>query len=88
MKQKSTFLLWGVMVALLLTVFTSSWALRGVSEEEGTSTNPIVIADSADWVMFATNVNAGVNADKYYRLDADINVTMMVGTSEHKIFQW
>ena len=84
MKQKSTFLLWGVMVALLLTVFTSSWALRGVSEEEGTSTNPIVIADSADWVMFATNVNAGVNADKYYRLDADINVTMMVGTSEHK----
>lgn len=52
----------------------------------GTESNPFIIADLAGWNTFATNVNAGVNADKYYKLaDSydDMAVTMMVGTSDH-----
>lgn len=85
MKINSTLRNCGVVLLSLITVFASAWALRDAEAETlGTAANPIIIADSADWVAFADNVNAGINADKYYRLDADINVTKMVGTTEHK----
>ena len=56
----------------------------------GTQSDPYRIADASDWATFASNVNSGVDADKYYELTQSISlgqlgspVTTMVGTTEH-----
>ncbi len=50
---------------------------------EGTAADPYIISSRAEWVTFANNINAGTNADSYYKLTADITVSKMVGTAEH-----
>jgi uncharacterized repeat protein (TIGR02543 family) len=51
----------------------------------GTADEPYRIGDIVDWERFAVNINAGTDADKYYKLTADIDdIETMVGTSDHK----
>ena len=53
----------------------------------GTSDEPYLIRNAADWFVFANKVNTGVEgyASAYYRLTNDITVTTtMVGTPDHK----
>ena len=50
----------------------------------GTEDNPYLIKNEANWNQFAVNVASGMDySGKYVKLDANINVTSMVGTSEH-----
>ena len=51
----------------------------------GTQETPYLIDDAADWEKFAANINGGTNADKYYKLTADIvGIESMAGTSTNK----
>ena len=52
----------------------------------GTSDDPYIIASADQWDAFAHNVNMGLEdyAKAYYRLDADIAVSTMVGTDVYK----
>ena len=60
-------------------------------EGEGTADNPFRISNQGGWNDFVTLVNNGSKynnnleeyAKAYYRLDADIEVTTMVGTERH-----
>ena len=60
-------------------------------EGEGTADNPFRISNQGGWNDFVTLVNNGSKynnnskeyAKAYYRLDADITVTTMVGTERH-----
>ena len=56
---------------------------------EGTAASPYLISTSADWNIFANNVNGGnPYSDKFVKLNAnDVIVTTMVGTSEQLSFQ-
>jgi hypothetical protein len=88
-KLKSSFLARAA-ITLLLAVFCSAgaWATSGTPTGTGTSGDPYVIDDAADWATFASWINAGTNADKYYKLgDAFDNsgsaVTATVGTEAH-----
>ena len=102
MKQRNTFNLYlartavmlsgarRVVLLLLLTLLTTAtaWATKGTMAGDGSAQNPFIIADAADWAAFASNVNAGTNADKYYKLgdsfdNSESAVTDMVGTSDH-----
>ena len=49
----------------------------------GTSADPFIISSSADWYIFRNKINAGTDADKYYKLTHNITVSTMVGTAEH-----
>ena len=54
----------------------------------GTETDPFIISNAADWAQFAEEVNAGVNADTYYKLSDNFEnealpVTATVGTSDN-----
>ena len=54
----------------------------------GTNTDPYIINSTAHWNALATAINAGnsnINKDgvSFFRLDADITVTTMIGTSDH-----
>ena len=54
----------------------------------GTETDPFIISNAADWAQFAEDVNAGVNADTYYKLSDNFEnealpVTATVGTSDN-----
>ena len=71
-------------LALLCAVAQGAWADTGDTEY-----NPIIISSPSDWDTFATNVNDGTNnySGKFVRLDADISVSTMVGTSEANSFQ-
>lgn len=61
----------------------------GVSPEgSGTASNPYIINSTAHWNTLATAINAGnsnINKDgvSFFRLDADITVSAMIGTSDH-----
>jgi len=76
-------------LTLTLTIFlavltgTKAWATGGTLTGEGTSANPYLISDLADWNSFASMLNSGVTAndydDKYYKLTADI------GTAENPV---
>lgn len=50
----------------------------------GTSSNPFLINNANDWLIFAANVNIGRNTDKYYKLADNYSdqtyVDKMVGT--------
>lgn len=56
---------------------------------EGTASSPYLISTSADWDIFANNVNEGnPYSGKFVKLNAnDVTVTTMVGTSEQNSFQ-
>ena len=54
----------------------------------GTETSPYLISSEADWNYLANKVNNGENySGKFFRLDADIDVTTMVGNSESNSFR-
>ena len=55
----------------------------------GTADDPYRISNNADWVRFAVNVNNGTEKynGKYVQLDADIEVSMTVGTNDVNSFQ-
>ncbi len=63
--------------------------LEGTSPAgSGTNTDPYIINSTAHWNALATAINAGnsnINKDgvSFFRLDADITVTTMIGTSDH-----
>lgn len=53
----------------------------------GTSDNPYIIANAADWNSFATIVNNGYNySDEFLKLNADIEVSNIVVGSEGRRF--
>ena len=56
---------------------------------EGTESSPYLISSSADWDIFASNVNEGnPYSGKIVKLNAnDVTATTMVGTSEYISFQ-
>ena len=81
MKVKSFYkVLFAVLSMLALTMGQTAKAMTGT----GTQADPYVIADVNDWNTFAANVNAGTDADKYYKMaDGFVDstpVTVMVGT--------
>ena len=48
------------------------------------TTNPYVITSAADWIKLSDNVSNDIDADKSYKLTANISVSdIMVGTSAH-----
>ena len=69
------------MITLLLVLFTATkaWATGGTLAGNGSSTNPYLISDLADWNTFAAWLNDGSTAGdyvgKYYKLVADIGTT-------------
>ena len=68
------------MIALLCAVVQGAWADAGDSAE-----NPITISSESDWNTFASNVSSGNSySGKFVKLTADISVSEMVGTSDHK----
>ena len=72
------------LVALLSMTAQTAWA-DGTLTGEGTESNPYQIGNATDWDTFAGWINDGTNADKYYKLTADIGttenpVTTMVGS--------
>ena len=56
---------------------------------DGSESTPYLITNAGEWTTFAANVALGRNnySDKQVRLDADISVSAMVGTSETNSFQ-
>lgn len=73
-------------MTLFLVMLTSiaSWATGGTLAGSGTSSDPYVIADAADWTTFVNWINnSSTNstyASKYYKLGADITISSMAGT--------
>ena len=59
------------------------YVIDGYSGGNGEESTPYIIACGADWIKFANDINAGINTDKYYKLNADITANDMVGTAEH-----
>ena len=71
------------MLALLCAIAQGAWAEAG-----DTADNPITISSTAEWNTFVSNVNGGTSySGKFVRLDADISVTEMAGSSESNSFQ-
>ncbi|MBO4810304.1 MAG: choice-of-anchor J domain-containing protein [Prevotella sp.] len=48
----------------------------------GSYDDPYLVNNAADWTKFAKGISYGLNVDKCYKLNADISVATMVGTSE------
>lgn len=78
---------------LLRTILTCIILLAGVIlrgqtptlSGSGTEASPYLIESADDWNTFAEWINAGTNADKYYKLNANnIEVSTIVGTSANK----
>ena len=73
-------------MTLLLVMLCSigTWATGGTLTGSGTSSDPYVIADAADWTTFVNWINnSSTNstyASKYYKLGADITISSMAGT--------
>ena len=65
--------------------FTVLDALDG----QGTQQSPYLINNNADWITFADNVNNSVNnySGQFVKLNANISVMTMIGTSETVSFQ-
>lgn len=56
-----------------------------VISEDGTIDKPYLIKDATNWNYFASLVNKGEGSydEAYYKLDGDINVMTMMGSSDH-----
>lgn len=79
MRQKKLLL----MLTLLCTIVQGAWAEAG-----DTADTPITISSTEEWNTFVSNVNGGTSySGKFVRLDADISVTEMAGSSETNSFQ-
>ena len=71
-------------LALLCAVVQGAWAWSG----SGIADSPYILSTGDDWATFVNQVNAGTDADKYYKLadtwDNSTNaVTVAVGTEAH-----
>ncbi|WP_143005814.1 hypothetical protein [Prevotella communis] len=68
------------LLALLTSVGT--WATGGTPAGSGTSSDPYVIADAADWTTFTNWINNsnGTYGSKCYKLGADITISSMADT--------
>ena len=71
-------------LALLCAVVQGAWAWSG----SGTADSPYILSTGDDWATFVTQVNAGTDANKHYKLadtwDNSTNaVTVAVGTEAH-----
>ena len=77
-----------VVMTFLLAFLTSvgTWATGGTPAGSGTSSDPYVIADAADWTTFTNWINNsnGTYGSKCYKLGADITISSMAGTSSYK----
>ena len=71
-------------IAEYLNPAITASALSGSLSGEGTKESPYLIEDADDWATFASNINSGIDADKYYKLTADITVSKIVGTSTNR----
>nr|MCR5138735.1 hypothetical protein [Bacteroidaceae bacterium] len=74
-------------LTLIVTLLTSATAWAEITGS-GTQADPYVLDDAADWATFASNVNNGTNADKFYKLsdtwdNGSSAVTATVGTDSH-----
>ena len=66
-------------IALLCVVVQGAWA--DFSGGDGSAKNPYIISSSDDWNQLAINVGNGTTySGKFFRLDADISVSTMLGT--------
>jgi len=73
MSKHSIFFTMRIVLAIIVASFSlESWALSG----EGTEESPFLIGSEADWMDFMSDINNGVNIDKYYQLSADITTGM------------
>ena len=69
------------LLAMMLTAATAWAQATTFGGGDGTAKNPYIITNSTHWNQLATDVAAGTSySDQYFRLDADIAVTTMVGT--------
>lgn len=64
------------------STYTKFSVVSGPLNGSGTAASPYLIASAADWGVFAERVSYGLDADKYYQLTADIEVSTMIGTSD------
>lgn len=74
-------------LTLIVTLLTSATAWAEITGS-GTAAEPYVLNEAADWATFASNVNNGTNADKFYKLSDTWDntasaVTATVGTDSH-----
>ena len=70
-----------------VTISATGWAEFTLSGS-GTAGDPYLISSESDWNNFASYVNNGNSlSGQFVRLDADISVSMMVGTSGPNSFQ-
>ena len=70
-----------------VTISATGWAEFTLSGS-GTEEAPYLISSESEWNNFAGYVNNGNSlSGQFVRLDADISVSMMVGTSETNSFQ-
>ncbi len=82
---------YGMVKAYDYGIFYNGTAYFAVADIAGTGTenDPYIISSTADWNTFAYYVNNGTKnySGEYVKLNYDITVTMMVGTSEANSFQ-
>lgn len=73
--------LFSILVLLLTMVTQGAWAFYG----SGTAQDPYQIRNADDWLAFALVIGRSDTyqdyCDKYYKLTADINVSLMLGMS-------
>lgn len=80
MKAK-TFLL----IALLCTIAQEAWTASAFGGGNGSEETPYIISSAEHWDQLATDVDAGTTyLGKYFRMDDNISVTTMIGTSTHR----
>ena len=82
---------YGMVKAYYYGIFYNGTAYFAVTDIAGTGTenDPYIINSTPDWNTFAYYVNNGTKnySGEYVKLNYDITVTMMVGTSEANSFQ-
>ena len=69
------------------SISTEFTVVTGPLSGSGTDASPYLITSAADWNDVVDRVSYGLDADKYYRLTADIEVSTMIGqSSSNKMF--
>ncbi len=54
-----------------------------VAQGDGTAQSPYLITSADDWNVFAKQISYGKDADKYFELTSDIEVTQTVGSESY-----
>lgn len=70
-----------LLAALLCILVQGTWAASSFGGGDGSVKTPYIISSTDDWDQLSADVAAGTDYDgQYFRLDADITVTTMLGT--------